>query len=84
VRRYVAAMRAAVTFIRTQPKAARKILQAYTKMPPKIARIVPLPTWDYAVRTGDLAKWVGVLQDIGTFKGDVDPQKLVVPSAGRR
>jgi NitT/TauT family transport system substrate-binding protein len=82
VQRYVAALEQAVTFIRTQEKAARKTLQAYTKMPPKIAQIVPLPTWDFAIRTEDLQKWVGVLQDIGTFKGNVDPQKLVVTSAG--
>jgi NitT/TauT family transport system substrate-binding protein len=82
VQRYVAALEQAVTFIRTQEKAARKTLQAYTKMPPKIAQIVPLPTWDFAIRTEDLQKWVGVLQDIGTFKGNVDPSKLVVTSAG--
>lgn len=81
VRKYVAALEEAVRFIKANPKPARKVLQGYTRMPAKISQIVPLPTWDFAIRTQDLTKWVGVLKEVGQFKGDVDPQKLVLPGA---
>ena len=81
VRKYVAALEQAVAYIKANPKPARKILQGYTKMPPKIAQIVPLPTWDFAIRAQDLAKWVDVLEDLGQLKREVDPQKLVLSGA---
>lgn len=81
VRRYVGALEQAVTFIEDNPKQARRILQGYTNMPPKIANVVPLPTWDFGIRSQDLDKWVDVLKDVGHFKGDVDPQKLVLTDA---
>lgn len=81
VQRYVAALEQAVTFIEDNPKEARRILQGYTNMPPKIANVVPLPTWDFGIRTQDLDKWVDVLKDVGHFKGDVDAQKLVLTDA---
>lgn len=81
VRKYVAALEQAVAYIKSNPQAARKILQGYTKMPPKISKIVPLPTWDFSIRTEDLAKWVTVLKDVGGFKRDVDPQTLVLADA---
>ena len=81
VQRYVGALEQAVTFIKSNPQEARRILQGYTNMPPKIAKAVPLPTWDFGIRTQDLSKWVGVLKDVGHFKGDVDPQTLVLTGA---
>ena len=78
VDKYVAALEQAVAFIKANPKPSRKILQGYTKMPPKIAQIVPLPTWDFDIRSDDLTTWVGVLEDLGQLKRDVDPQKLVL------
>ena len=81
VRKYVAALEQAVAYIKSNPQPARKVLQGYTKMPPKISKIVPLPTWDFSIRTQDLAKWVTVLKDVGGFKGDVDPQTLVLADA---
>ena len=81
VRKYVAALEQAVSFIRDNPQPARKILQGYTEMPPKIANIVPLPTWDFEIRTQDLAKWIAVLKDVGRFQGDVEPTDLVLADA---
>jgi ABC-type nitrate/sulfonate/bicarbonate transport system substrate-binding protein len=81
VQRYVAALEQAVAFIKSNPLQARRILQAYTNMPPKVANVVPLPTWDFAIRAQDLGKWADVLKDVGHFKGDVDPQKLVLTGA---
>jgi NitT/TauT family transport system substrate-binding protein len=81
VRKYVAALEQAVSYIRDNPQPARKILQGYTKMPPKIAKIVPLPTWDFEIRTDDLAKWIAVLKDVGRFQGDVEPTDLVLADA---
>jgi NitT/TauT family transport system substrate-binding protein len=81
VRKYVAALEQAVAYIESNPQPARKILQGYTKMPPKISQIVPLPTWDFSIRTADLAKWVTVLKDVGGLKRDVDPQTLVLADA---
>lgn len=81
VRKYVDALEEAVAYIKANPKQARGILQDYTNMPPKIAQIVPLPTWDLAIRTQDLSKWVDVLEETGQFNRDVDPQKLVLNSA---
>ena len=81
VERYVGALERAVTFVERNPQEARRILRGYTDMPPKIANVVPLPTWNFGIRANDLKKWVGVLEDVGHFKGDVDPQQLVLEGA---
>jgi NitT/TauT family transport system substrate-binding protein len=78
VTRFATALEQARTFIEENPVPARKILQQYTKMPPPIAAKVALPTYDFGIRTQDLATWETVLKDIGQFKGDVDPNKLVL------
>jgi ABC-type nitrate/sulfonate/bicarbonate transport system substrate-binding protein len=78
VNKYVAALEQAVAFIKANPKPSRKILQGYTKMPPKIAKIVPLPTWDFDIRRDDLTTWVGVLEELGQLKRKVDPKQLVL------
>jgi hypothetical protein len=75
------AIEEAAPFIESNPQEARRILQGYTNMPPKIANVVPLPTWNFAIRTQDLDKWVGVLKDVGHFKGNVDAQNLVLEDA---
>lgn len=81
VDKYVAALEQAVAYIEANPKPSRKILQGYTNMPPKVSQIVPLPTYEFGIRADDLTKWVDVLKDVGQFKGDVDPQKLVLSGA---
>lgn len=78
---FVAALEEAVAYIKANPKPARTILQGYTNMPPKVSKIVPLPTYDFTIRADDLAKWVDVLREVGQFKGDADPQKLVLSGA---
>lgn len=81
VDKYVAALEQAVDYINANPKPSRKILQGYTNMPPKVSQVVPLPTYEFGIRTDDLAKWLDVLKEVGQFKGDVDPQKLVLSDA---
>ena len=81
VDKYVAALAEAVAYIKANPKPSRRILQAYTNMPPKVSQIVPLPTWAFEIRAEDLTKWENVLKDVEQFKGDVDPQKLVLSGA---
>lgn len=78
IRRYVASLNQAITFIKRDPQAARSVLRAYTKLPAPVTKTVRLPTWNVQIRTQDLAKWVGVLKQVGSFKGDADPQKLVL------
>jgi NitT/TauT family transport system substrate-binding protein len=78
VRRFVRALEEAAAYIAQNPAQARRILQRYTSMPAPIAARVPLPRWDFAIRTGDLVKWVTALKAIGQFKGQVDPSRLVV------
>lgn len=56
---------------------AREVLQAYTGMPPDAAENVALPTFDLEVREDDVATWMKVLEDLGEFEGDLDPQELV-------
>lgn len=82
VGRYVGALEEAVAYIESNSKRARRILQGYTNMPRKVSQIVPLPTYDLAIRAGDLTRWIDVLADVGQFKGDVDPQRLVLSGAG--
>jgi hypothetical protein len=45
-----------------------------------VASSVPLPTYNFDVRAGDLDKWVTVLKEIGEFNGQVDTRKLVLPA----
>ena len=81
VARFVAAMNQARDFIEQNPAEARQILQGYTGMPAPVASAVPLPTYDFAIRAGDLDKWVRVLKEVGQFDGKVDTRKLVLSNA---
>ena len=47
-------------------------------MPAPVANSVPLPTYNFDIRTQDLTQWVQVLKDIGQFNGNVDTDKLVL------
>jgi NitT/TauT family transport system substrate-binding protein len=78
VDRFVQSLREAQTFIQQDNARTRQILQGYTGMPAPVANSVPLPTYDFNIRTEDLTRWVEVLKDIGQFDGDVDPDKLVL------
>ena len=78
VARFVDALRQGQAFIESNPVEARRILQGYTKLPEPVAAAVPLPTFDFDVRAGDLDTWVKVLKDIGEFSGQVDTKKLVL------
>ena len=78
VARFVDALKQGQAFIDQNPAEARRILQEYTRLPEAIASTVPLPTYNYDVRAGDLDTWVKVLKDIGEFDGQVDTRKLVL------
>ena len=82
VARFVTSLKEAEAFIAQNPTEARRILQEYTKLPEAVASSVPLPTYNFDVRAGDLDLWVKVLKDIGEFNGQVDTKKLVL-SAGK-
>jgi NitT/TauT family transport system substrate-binding protein len=82
VDRFVRSLQQGQAFIGSNPAEARKILQGYTNLPEAVAGTVPLPTYNFDIRTGDLDTWVKVLKDIGDFNGQVDTRKLVL-SAGK-
>jgi ABC-type nitrate/sulfonate/bicarbonate transport system substrate-binding protein len=81
--RFVQSLKEAETFIQQNNAEARAILQNYSGMAAPVANSVPLPTYNFDIRTQDLATWVKVLKDIGQFGGNVDPNKLVLSSSGR-
>ena len=81
--RFVQSLKEAQAFIEQNNTEARQILQGYTGMPAPVANSVPLPTYNFDIRTQDLGRWVQVLKDIGQFGGNVDPNKLVLTPAGR-
>ena len=76
----VAAMKQGQAYIESNPVESRRILQEYTKLPEAVASTVPLPTYNFDIRAGDLDIWVKVLKDIGEFNGQVDTRKLVLPA----
>lgn len=78
VARFVDAMEQASAFIAQSPKEARTILQGYIELPPPVAAAVPLPTFDFEIRTQDLDTWVDVLKDLGQLDGEVDTGSLVL------
>ncbi|HEX2046491.1 MAG TPA: ABC transporter substrate-binding protein [Acidimicrobiales bacterium] len=80
VTRFVDALKQGQAFIDQNPTEARRILQEYTKLPEAVASSVPLPTYNFDIRSGDLDAWVKVLKDIGEFNGQVDTRKLVLSS----
>ena len=80
--RFVESLEQAQAFIDQNPPEARRILQEYTGMPAPVASSVPLPTYNFEIRTQDLATWVRILKDIGQFGGNVDPNKLVLTPGG--
>lgn len=78
ISRFVESLKQGQAFIESDPAAARKVLQDYTKLPEAVASSVPLPTYNFDIRVGDLDMWVKVLKDIGDFNGKVDTKKLVL------
>ena len=78
VARFVDGLKQGQAFIDQDPTEARRILQEYTKLPEAVASGVPLPTYNFDIRAGDLDSWVKVLKDIGEFNGQVDTRKLVL------
>jgi ABC-type nitrate/sulfonate/bicarbonate transport system substrate-binding protein len=83
VGRFVDALKEGQAFIDQNPAEARRILQGYTNLPAAVASTVPLPTYNFDIRTEDLDKWVKVLKDIGQFDGQVDTKKLVLTPSGK-
>lgn len=81
VDRYVDALEQARVFIEENPVDARATLQGYTDFPPQIAETVPLPTYDFDIRAGDLTTWVDVLRSIGQLDGEVNVDELVLTSS---
>lgn len=79
---FVDGLEQAMVFVDENPEEARSILQEYTGFPPAIAETVPLPTYDLDIRTDDLATWAEVLEAIGQFDGDVNPEELVLSTSG--
>lgn len=78
VARFINAMEQAADFIEQNPKEARTILQEFTELPAPVVASVPLPTYDFEIRTEDLDKWVEVLTDLGQLDEKVDTSKLVL------
>lgn len=78
VERFVQSLEQAKEFIDQKPEEAREVLQSYTNFPPPVASSVPLPTYDFEIRTEDLGKWETVLREIGQLERDVDHEKLVL------
>ncbi len=78
VDRFVQSLREAQTSIQEDNAQARQILQGYTGMPAPVANSVPLPTYNFDIRTQDLTRWVQVLKDLGQFNGSVEANKLVL------
>jgi ABC-type nitrate/sulfonate/bicarbonate transport system substrate-binding protein len=78
VDRFVKSLNEAQASIQQDNAQARQILQGYTGMPAPVANSVPLPTYNFDIRTQDLTRWVQVLKDIGEFNGNVDANKLVL------
>lgn len=78
VERFVKAMEQAAAFIAEKPMESRVILQQFTELPAPIAAAVPLPTYDFEIRTEDLDKWAAVLKELGQLDGEVDTGKLVL------
>jgi len=81
--RFVQSLKEAQAFIEQNNAEARQILQGYTGMAAPVANSVALPTFNFDIRTQDLATWVKVLKDIGQFSGAVDPNKLVLSAAAK-
>jgi NitT/TauT family transport system substrate-binding protein len=83
VARFVTSLQEGQAYIQSNPVESRKILQQYTNLPEAVASTVPLPTYNFDIRAGDLDIWVKVLKDIGEFNGQVDTRKLVLAPAGK-
>lgn len=81
VARFVNSLKEAQAYITSHPTQARTVLQGYTNLPAPVASTVPLPTYDFNIRTGDLNIWVKALKFLGQLNGHVDTKKLVLMPA---
>jgi NitT/TauT family transport system substrate-binding protein len=80
--RFVQALREADEYIQQNPAEARQILQGFTGMPAPVASTVPLPTYNFDIRTDDLRTWDRVMRSVGQLDRNVDVNRLVLAPAG--
>lgn len=72
----------ALRYVEDNEQQAREVLQEFTGMPPQVAQNAPLPAFDLEIRVDDLERWIEVLESLGEFDGEVDPNELVLQQDG--
>jgi ABC-type nitrate/sulfonate/bicarbonate transport system substrate-binding protein len=68
----------AITYIKSNPEEARKIVAQYTKLPEAVVQATPFPTYRTAITVKDIDVWANVMREIGQLPEPVDPNKLVI------
>jgi NitT/TauT family transport system substrate-binding protein len=71
-----AAMTEAADFITKNDAQARQVLQKYLKLPDNVVKTFPLQGFDFSLKPEELAKWLTVMQKVGSFSRPVDVKKL--------
>lgn len=69
VQEFVKSLDQAQSFIKSNDKAARAILQKHTGLPPEVVAKDNLPDFDTSVRPQDLNVWLQAMEQVTGFKG---------------
>ncbi len=77
VRRFQAAIEEGAAFVPANPDKARAHIAKYTRLPPELVAVVPLPTLRAKLATGDLAAWVTIMTEQDMLRTKPDPAKLM-------
>lgn len=74
-----AALRDALDYMKAHPDAARAQLIAFLKMPPELARSVPLPDFDIFVTPQQVDFWIDLLHQYGVLHAALSPGQVLQP-----
>jgi NitT/TauT family transport system substrate-binding protein len=74
-----AALTDALAYMNSHPDEARRQLTAFLKMPPDIARNVPLPDFTVAITPAQVAFWIGLLHQDGILHTELSPTQVMQP-----
>jgi NitT/TauT family transport system substrate-binding protein len=78
---YQLALDQTVTWIGANETEARALIATLLKLPPAVAKSVPLPDWTSAVAPEDLDPWIEAVKQSGAVKGAMPKSADLVPHA---
>ena len=77
VKAFVTAMGKAVTYMRSNPKEAKKLITEFTGAKPELVEAVPMDDWAMTLSQDDVEKTLQVMKREGMLKKDLNAKEMI-------